>query len=184
MSGPLRSSARRTARSWCSQGAWVQARSQPQHPALPPALPCPPCPAPIVGCSLWVRNRSKENATLQVREHLFLFFWSKRWHQKDILKLTDLYQKVKNYFVLSIRGHSTTTWTRRGGGGVNQKSTLFHPGGGPLNVHVDQNLAMSESILYHCEHCKKEIIWTIEWIQSSCNWKLKVCTKLPMYYVD
>ena len=29
-----------------------------------------------------------------------------------------------------IRGHSTTTWTRRGGGGVSQKSTLVHPGGG------------------------------------------------------
>ena len=28
-----------------------------------------------------------------------------------------------------IRGHSTTTWTRRGGGGVSQKSTLVHSGG-------------------------------------------------------
>ena len=29
-----------------------------------------------------------------------------------------------------IRGHSTTTWTRRGGGGVSQKSTLVHSRGG------------------------------------------------------
>ena len=29
-----------------------------------------------------------------------------------------------------VRGHSTTTWTRRGGGGVSPKSTLVHPGGG------------------------------------------------------
>ena len=28
-----------------------------------------------------------------------------------------------------VRGHSTTTWTRRGGGGVSQKSTHVHPGG-------------------------------------------------------
>ena len=39
------------------------------------------------------------------------------------------------------------------GEGVSQKSTLVHPGGGgggPLNVHVDQNLAISESISYDC----------------------------------
>ena len=29
-----------------------------------------------------------------------------------------------------IWGHSTTTWTTRGGGGVSQKSTPVHPGGG------------------------------------------------------
>ena len=42
---------------------------------------------------------------------------------------------------VSLRGHSTTTWTRRGGG-VCKKSTFVHPGkrGDPLNVHVDQSL--------------------------------------------
>ena len=37
-----------------------------------------------------------------------------------------------------IRGHSTTTWTRRGGGRVSKKSTLVHRGGS-LYVHVDKN---------------------------------------------
>ena len=33
------------------------------------------------------------------------------------------------------------------GEGVSQKSTFVHPGrGGPFNVHVDQNLTISESI--------------------------------------
>ena len=62
-------------------------------------------------------------------------------------------QRVSTQFYLfSIpsRGHSTTTWTRRGGGGVIQKSTLVHPGGGALNVHVDQNLGILGSILYQC----------------------------------
>ena len=55
-----------------------------------------------------------------------------------------------------LRGHSTTTWTRRGGGG-------------PLNVHVDQklntNLAISESISYHC---------FVHWISEQVHhWSLK-----------
>ena len=33
-----------------------------------------------------------------------------------------------------VRGHSTTTWTSRGGGGVSKKSTLVHPGGGDLRM--------------------------------------------------
>ena len=40
---------------------------------------------------------------------------------------------VPKYFKVvefSVRGHSTTTWTRRGEGGVNKKSTLVHPGRG------------------------------------------------------
>ena len=38
------------------------------------------------------------------------------------------------------RGHSITTWTRRGGEGVNQMSTIVHvrEGGGHENVHVDR----------------------------------------------
>ena len=38
-----------------------------------------------------------------------------------------------------IRGHSTTTWTRRGGGGQ-QKVHACPPRGGSLDVHVDKNL--------------------------------------------
>ena len=48
--------------------------------------------------------------------------------------------KIKKSLTLSnVRGHSTTTWTRRGGGGVSKKSTLVHPGGVgvSLDVHVD-----------------------------------------------
>ena len=89
----------------------------------------------------------------------------------------------------ALGGHSTTTWTRWGGGGVSQKSTLVHSGGGgPLNVHVDQNLAISEGISYYCLLCivmggKKEIklhwmelTWTqLNWFKSYCHWKLKVC---------
>ena len=48
-------------------------------------------------------------------------------------------RRIRPVVEFSVRGHSTTTWTRRGGGGVSQKSTLVHSGGGgPLNVHVDQ----------------------------------------------
>ena len=40
---------------------------------------------------------------------------------------------------------------KKRGRGVSQKSTLVHSGGGgPLNVHVDQNLAISESISHYC----------------------------------
>ena len=43
---------------------------------------------------------------------------------------TVLQLKVKSEKIRKLkRGHSTTTWTRRGGG-VSQKSTLVHSGGG------------------------------------------------------
>ena len=38
-----------------------------------------------------------------------------------------IFAKV-DQFSNGIRGHSTTTWTRRGGEGVSQKSMLVHPG--------------------------------------------------------
>ena len=34
-----------------------------------------------------------------------------------------------NEGIFRVGGHSTTTWTRRGEGGVSQKSTLVHSGG-------------------------------------------------------
>ena len=57
-----------------------------------------------------------------------------------------------------VRGHSTTTWTRRGGGGSAKSPRLSTQGGGPLNVHVDQNLAISESISYYCALGGKKVI--------------------------
>ena len=38
------------------------------------------------------------------------------------------------------RGHSITTWTRRGGEGGSQMSMIVHvrEGGGVINVHVDR----------------------------------------------
>ena len=44
--------------------------------------------------------------------------------------------------IYDIRGHSITTWTRRGGEGVNQMSRIVHAreGGGLGNVHVDKIL--------------------------------------------
>ena len=45
----------------------------------------------------------------------------------------------KAFLKIELRGHSTTTWTRRGVGGVSKKSTLVHPGGGgSQDVHVDK----------------------------------------------
>ena len=42
----------------------------------PSAMPWPsPAPPADSVCSVCVRNGEKKNATLQVREHLFLFFW-------------------------------------------------------------------------------------------------------------
>ena len=38
------------------------------------------------------------------------------------------------------RGHSTTTWTRKGGGGLAKTPRLSTQGGGSLDVHVDKNL--------------------------------------------
>ena len=44
---------------------------------------------------------SPQEATKNFRAEILtifsLLFWSKRWHQKDILKLTDLYQKHPKY---------------------------------------------------------------------------------------
>ena len=42
--------------------------------------------------------------------------------------------------IFKVRGHSITTWTRRGGEGVSQMSTIFHAreGGHLRNVHVDK----------------------------------------------
>ena len=40
-------------------------------------------------------------AKAEILKNILLVFWSKPWHQKDILKLTDLYnvkKKLKNYF--------------------------------------------------------------------------------------
>ena len=56
-----------------------------------------------------------------------------------------------------IRGHSTTTWTRRGGWVVSKKSTLVSPGYGgvPLNVPMDQNLRTPPAIydsIYFTSH--------------------------------
>ena len=41
--------------------------------------------------------------------------------------------------IFLLRGHSITTWTRRGGEGGSQMSTIVHvrEGGGHCNVHVD-----------------------------------------------
>ena len=46
----------------------------------------------------------------------------------------------KDGSVHKIRGHSITTWTRRGGEGGSQMSTIVHvrEGGGIRNVHVDK----------------------------------------------
>ena len=51
--------------------------------------------------------------------------------------------------VFQIRGHSITTWTRRGGEGVNQMSTIVHvrEGGGHENVHMDRIFLEKRSIL-------------------------------------
>ena len=56
------------------------------------------------------------------------------WKQKEIETFKCKSQKSKNFTkkCFEIRGHSTTRWTRRGGGGVSKKSTQ----GGGLNVHV------------------------------------------------
>ena len=44
------------------------------------------------------------------------------------------------YVTSKIGGHSITTWTRRGGEGGSQMSTIVHAreGGGLRNVHVDK----------------------------------------------
>ena len=43
-------------------------------------------------------------------------------------------------FGSSLRGHSITTWTQRGGEGGSQMSTIVHAreGGGLRNVHMDK----------------------------------------------
>ena len=51
-------------------------------------------------------------------------------------------KKLHGMYCFVERGHSTTTWTRtrREGEGVNKQSTLVHPRGGSLDVHVDKIL--------------------------------------------
>ena len=42
--------------------------------------------------------------------------------------------------IFALRGHLTTTWTRRGGGGLAKSPRLSTQGGMSLDVHVDKNL--------------------------------------------
>ena len=37
-------------------------------------------------------------ARAEILEKISLVFWSKRWHQKDILKLTDLYRNRRKQY--------------------------------------------------------------------------------------
>ena len=69
------------------------------------------------------------------------------------IDLQNLKEKSSDFFSVCIDFHLGGIQQLRGqeeGEGVSQKSTLVHPGrGGPFNVHVDQNLDISESISYH-----------------------------------
>ena len=62
------------------------------------------------------------------------------------VKLVILPEKSMRVTILGVefisRCHSITTWTRRGGEGVSQMSTIVHArdGGGHGNVHVDKIL--------------------------------------------
>ena len=49
---------------------------------------------------------------------------------------------------------------KRGRGGSAKSPRLSTQGGGPLNVHVDQNLGISGGILYHC---------ALEWVIKKIN---------------
>ena len=44
--------------------------------------------------------------------------------------IRDVFNSGSMGTLFSTRGHSTTTWTRRGGEGVSQKSMLVHSGAG------------------------------------------------------
>ena len=68
---------------------------------------------------------------------------------KTYLKQAPLATKTMNELLLG--GIQQLRGQEEGEGGSAKSPRLStQGGGGPLNVHVDQNLACSESISYHC----------------------------------
>ena len=88
---------------------------------------------------------------------------------------------LKDHFIQGVmtmhndlRGHSTTMWTRRGGGG-SEKIHACPPRG--RDVHVDQKFKSSYIRKYFLYHC------FVHWISEQVHhWKFKLWPNLPTYH--
>ena len=100
----------------------------------------------------------------EILEKISLVFWSKRWHQKDILKLTDLNRRVSSFLLLSVCnfGKFFTPSPLKNADVLNSMSiTIFGPQSdvapaGPVSIFDENNEKPTHKHENHplCSNCQ------------------------------
>ena len=82
---------------------------------------------------------------MTIRDRHFLSMFLQCQFQSISLSHFQIYSSL-----FKLRGHSITTWTRRGGWVVSQMSTFVHVGqvGSLLNIYVDKNLFVDTNFTF------------------------------------